>query len=73
MYSPSSFCLPLYLSLYQIITDKDQYSKDEIEECLKYTKISIGSSKEKELLLKTVENLAHTSEKIYNLKNMDSK
>lgn len=72
VWPPSIFCLQLYFSFYMIIQSESQQPKDKIYKCIKDTKKWIGNSREKELLYKTVENLAHASETIYKLENIDT-
>ncbi|MEA1864927.1 MAG: hypothetical protein U9N46_06995 [Euryarchaeota archaeon] len=57
-FGPSNFCLPFYRSFYTITFEKAG-AEDEVQNCLAKAKWAVGGSKNKETLLKTVENLAN--------------
>jgi HEAT repeat protein len=68
-FNPSRFCLPFYRSFYSIIF-KGQGAK-EVNRYLAEAKYAVGSSKSKELLFETVENLANAIKEIQNLEILD--
>ncbi len=69
-FNPSKFCFPFYRSFYTMISGK-QEAKDEFEKYLAQANKEKGWSKDKELLIKTVENLSNALKGVQNLENMD--
>ncbi|MFY1110429.1 MAG: HEAT repeat domain-containing protein [Methanosarcinaceae archaeon] len=69
-FKPSKFCFLFYRSFYTMISGK-QEAKDEVEKYLAQANKEKGWSKNKELLIKTVENLSNALKEVQNLENMD--
>ena len=67
---PSRFCLPFYHAFYTIIFEKGA-SGDEVDRYIAEARSSIGSSKNKALLLEAVENLANALREVQHLEDMD--
>ena len=73
LFNPSTFCLPFYRSFHTIIFKKQEEARKEVDKYLSETKCEVGYSKNKELLFKTVENLANALKEVQDLENMDLK
>lgn len=69
LFNPSHFCLPFYRSFYTIISDENQQAKDEVVKYLKEARNAVKRSKNKELLLEAVDNLAKALEEVQSLEN----
>ncbi|MDR7664673.1 phosphorylase [Methanosarcina sp. Z-7115] len=69
LFNPSQFCLPFYRSFYTIISDEKQQTKGEVDKYLTEARIAIKRSKNKQLLIEAVENLAKALEEVQSLEN----
>ena len=69
IYNPSQFCLPFYRSFYTIISDEKQQMKDEVDKYLTEARSAIKKSKNKEILLEAVDNLAKALKEVQSLEN----
>jgi HEAT repeat protein/nucleoside phosphorylase len=66
-FSPASFCHPFYRAY--LATTFQEAKEDEVQKYLAEAKRAVGSSKSKDELLKTVENLAGALKEAQSLKN----
>lgn len=69
-YNPTKFCLPFYRSFYAITFNKHEV-KGEIKKYLIEARRAIGDSYTKNILLKTIENLANALEGYQKLEIID--
>lgn len=69
IYNPSQFCLPFYRSFYTIISDEKQQMKEEIDKYLTEARSAVKNSKNKQILLEAVDNLAKALEEVQSLEN----
>jgi len=69
---PSEFCLPFYRSFYAITFGKAE-AKGEVEKYLSKAKSRSYRSKNKEMLLEAVENLANALSEAHNATDFDTK
>ena len=69
IYNPSQFCLPFYRSFYTIISDEKQQMKDEVDKYLIEARIAVKKSKNKQMLLEAVDNLAKALKEVQSLEN----
>lgn len=69
IYNPSQFCLPFYRSFYTIISEEKQQVKEEVDKYLTGARSAIKKSKNKQILLEVVDNLAKALEEVQSLEN----
>ena len=69
-FNPSKFCLPFYHSFYIVIFNEIN-AKKEVGKYLIEARKEIGKSKNKEILIEAVENLANALSEVQNIENMD--
>lgn len=69
LYNPSQFCLPFYRSFYTIISEEKQQAKEEVDRYLTEARNAIKKSKNKQILLEAVDNLAKALEEVQSLEN----
>lgn len=69
IYNPSQFCLPFYRSFYTIISEEKQQVKEEVDKYLTEARSAIKKSKNKQILLEAVDNLAKALEEVQSLEN----
>jgi HEAT repeat protein/ubiquinone/menaquinone biosynthesis C-methylase UbiE len=73
LFNPSEFCLPFYSSFYAI-TFEGVEAEDEVQRCIVKAKGALRGSKNKEILLEAVENLANALTKVHKAReaNLDT-